>query len=144
MGVTAQAVIARLGSGEATSAFPKIQSYLQRFEKVEACIQAASDIGAFTKASQRPYREKRAEKAVPRLWPGGPWLACPSLTFYFRPRLDSLFIVCFGRFCRVCCDSLQKHWRCLAHYGGNPEQVYRVHDFIRMSCDFFGGMSLGQ
>lgn len=54
VGVTAQAAVARLGSDEAASAFPKTQSYLQRFEKVEACIQAASDVGAFTKASQPP------------------------------------------------------------------------------------------
>ncbi|CAN0391152.1 unnamed protein product, partial [Laminaria digitata] len=54
VGVTAQAAIAWLGSGKAASAFPKVQSYLQRFEKIEACTQAASDLGTFTKASQRP------------------------------------------------------------------------------------------
>lgn len=51
VGVTAKAAIAELGGGEAASAFPKVQSYLQRFEKIEVCTLAAGDVGAFTKAS---------------------------------------------------------------------------------------------
>lgn len=56
VGVTARAVVALLGDGEAASAFPKVQAYLQRLGKIKACMRGAVDVGTFTKVSPRNLR----------------------------------------------------------------------------------------
>lgn len=52
VGVTVKAVIECLGEGEAAaSSFAKARAYAQRVGEMEACAQAASAVGVFTKAS---------------------------------------------------------------------------------------------
>lgn len=50
VGVTAKAMLDLLDDGDAASAFPKVQAYVQRWGEKEAL--AAADVGEFTKASR--------------------------------------------------------------------------------------------